>query len=209
MQPARAMVLTACALAHQGGGEGVLDGVAGGGCGDLVVFDPRGATAPEGPQDEERGDGQCDAARDRERSRHAVKRSVEHLTQSEAETQAGEAAPGRRERHEEEGAGLAQACPSGTTHRETHAFGGQVIGARVYRVREGRVACAIAPASETSRAGMFDERRACRTRPREIGEEVVGRSRAPRLSWRPGAQGRARRRERSSGRPRSGSSHRS
>ena len=95
-----------------GGGEGVLDGVAGGGCGDLVVFDPRGATAPEGPQDEERGDGQCDAARDRERSRHAVKRSVEHLTQSEAETQPGEAAPGRRERHEEEGAGLAQACPS-------------------------------------------------------------------------------------------------
>ena len=49
-----------------GGGEGVLDGVAGGGCGDLVVFDPRGATAPERPQDEERGDGQ---ARCRSRSR--------------------------------------------------------------------------------------------------------------------------------------------
>ena len=140
MQPARAMELTACATAQPGAAKSELDGVAGGGCGALAVFDPRGATAPEGPQDEERGDGQGEAARDRERSCHAAEGCVDHLTEPEAETQAGEAAPGRRERHDGEVAGLAQACPSGTTHREAHAYGGSVLGPRVYRVREGRVA---------------------------------------------------------------------
>ena len=117
-----------------GGGESVLDGVAGGGCGALVLFEPRGAGASDRPQDEERGDGQSDAARDREQSRHAGLRCVHHLMEPEADAKTGDAARGRRERHDGEVAGLAQVGPSGTTHWEALAFAGSVIGPRVYRV---------------------------------------------------------------------------
>ena len=53
------------------------------------------------------------------------------MTEREAKAKTGEGAPARYERHDGEGAGLAQARPSGaTTHWEALGFAGSVIGAR-------------------------------------------------------------------------------
>ena len=121
MLPARAMVLTACATAAAGGGEGMLDGVAGGGRG-TVHFSPRGASVSERSQDEERGGGKGDGGRERERPRHEAWRCVHHLTEPEAEQETGEAAPSRRDQQDRDGAGVTRASRSGTRHGRSLAL---------------------------------------------------------------------------------------
>ena len=133
MTPVRAMVLTECAT---GRGEGGLDGVAGVDRG-ARLFESGGAASPECLQDEDRGDGKRNGARDDERFRHAPRRCVHHLSEREAQAKTCEGDVTGRKRHDGEDAGSARVVSDGTIHRKPLSFSGLTLGERVYRVREG------------------------------------------------------------------------
>ena len=134
------MALTACAAAQPGGGESVLDGVAGGGCG-AEHFSARGASVSERPQHEERGDGERDAGRDREQPGHGARWCGRHHAEPEAKQETRDGGEGRRERPGGKAAGFAERCPGGTARREAYVSADSTLVVRGSGTGPARASC--------------------------------------------------------------------